>query len=94
MNEELAQESRERRQRSADDIGRLQSLPLMEQLADRGDAMKIVPIFALKIMNKAAEEIKKLRLTEEERAVIEVCHWQTAPASSVLKNLLDRHDGA
>ena len=33
-----------------------------------------------------------LRLTDEERAVIEVCatHWQTAPASKILRGLLER----
>lgn len=37
-------------------------------------------------------EIARLRLTDEERSVIEVCatHWQTAPASDVLRRLLER----
>lgn len=35
---------------------------------------------------------KHLMLTDEERSVIEVCaaHWQTAPASDVLRRLLER----
>jgi hypothetical protein len=37
-------------------------------------------------------EIDRLRLTDEEREAIEVCamHWQTAPASAVLRRLLER----
>ena len=48
------------RRESSEDIPRLRSLPLMEQLADRGDAMKIVPIFAIEMIQEAAEYIDGL----------------------------------
>jgi hypothetical protein len=50
----------EGRRKSAQDIPRLRSLPLMEQLADRGDAMKIVPMFAIEMIHEAAEYIDGL----------------------------------
>jgi len=34
---------------------------LLEQLRDRGDAMKIVPTFAVLVMGEAAKEIERLR---------------------------------
>ena len=43
---------------SADDVRRLAELPLLERLRDRGDAMKIVPQFALRIMEEAAKVIE------------------------------------
>jgi hypothetical protein len=38
------------------------------------------------------QQMASLRLTDEERAVIEVCatHWQAAPASKILRGLLER----
>jgi len=38
------------------------------------------------------QEIASLRLTDEEREAIEVCatHWQAAPASKILRGLLER----
>jgi hypothetical protein len=43
-------------------------------------------------MAELEEQVASLRLTDEERSVIEVCatHWQTAPASGVLRRLLER----
>jgi len=51
---------------------------VIEELAY--DGMEAVPLYRSPL------------LTDEERAVIEVCatHWQTAPASDVLRRLLDR----
>jgi hypothetical protein len=50
----------ERRRQSAKDIPRLRALPFLEQLADRGDAMKIVPMFAIEMIQEAAEYIDGL----------------------------------
>ncbi|NBW19306.1 MAG: hypothetical protein EBR82_66155 [Caulobacteraceae bacterium] len=57
----LADESLSRRKASEKDIDRVLSLPLLEQLRDRGDAMKIVPTFAVLVMGEAAKEIERLR---------------------------------
>jgi len=54
----VADGSAERRRQSAADIHRLRALPFLEQLSDRGDAMKIVPLFALEIMDEAKDFIE------------------------------------
>ena len=57
----LADESLLRRKSSEKDIDRVLAMPLIERLRDRGDAMKIVPTFALMAMVQAANEIERLR---------------------------------
>ena len=55
----------DRQQRLAEitaDMPRWQPLTLDEQLRDRGVAMKNVPMFAVKAMDDAADEIARLRL--------------------------------
>lgn len=54
-------EKQARWQEIVDDLPRLQELPLLEQLRDRGNAMKNVPLFAVNMMSSAAEEIELLR---------------------------------
>ena len=56
----VAEGSAERRRQSAADIPRLRALPFLEQLSDRGDAMKIVPLFAVEMMDEAKEYIDGL----------------------------------
>lgn len=56
----VAEGSAERRRQSAADIPRLRALPFLEQLADRGDAMKIVPLFAVEMIDEAKEFIDGL----------------------------------
>lgn len=68
----LADESLSRREASEKDIDRVLSLPLLERLRDRGDAMKIVPTFALHAMLAAADDIEQLRgIVGEMRSAIE-----------------------
>jgi hypothetical protein len=48
------------RQESIQDIARLRMLPLIDQLTDRGPAMKIVPMFAVNIMQQASDVLRTI----------------------------------
>ena len=66
--------------------------PLMEEAASEIERLRGYRDMAEADRDVAMLAAERLRLTDEERSVIEVCatHWQTAPASDVLRRLLER----
>lgn len=56
----VTEAQRARWQEIIDDLPRLQALPLLKRLRDRGPAMKNVPLFAVELMEQAAAEIERL----------------------------------
>jgi hypothetical protein len=88
---DIANELRERSLR-AEQEG--EPLALLDDAADEIERLRSSHATAVQ---RLAYEIGRLRLTDEEREAIEVCamHWQTAPASAVLRRLLERtRDGS